>query len=94
MATRFTFDYGCYDEDVSPGKLTYHSLWYTVGSDFGRHGDDWRMAGDLQSADSVIVASEPLSRDAARWVEVPEYSLVSVGVREGRPRVDVRDLDA
>jgi hypothetical protein len=40
-----------------------------------------------------LVASEPLTRDTAAWVEVPEYSMLYATVRKGRPAITIRDLD-
>ena len=41
---------------------------------------------------AILVASEPLTRDTAAWVEVPEYSLFQATIRGGRPAVSLRDL--
>jgi glutamine amidotransferase len=56
------------------------SLWYTVGDEFA-HGD----------ADSVLIASEPLTRDTSGWLEVPEYTMLTADLAPGR--LDVRTLD-
>ena len=44
------------------------------------------------SATSILVASEPLTRDTAAWVEVPEYGLFQATIRKKRPVVSIRDL--
>jgi glutamine amidotransferase len=93
VATRFTFDFGCYDGRPRESDLTYHSLWYTAGSAYGDYGGEWRMGGGLDAADSVLLASEPLTADTSRWVEVPEYSLLTVTREAGRISVATRDLD-
>ena len=49
--------------------------------------------GGAERADSILVASEPLTRDIASWVEVPEYGVLHAEMRDGRPRVSVRLLD-
>ena len=42
------------------------------------------MVGGASRSDSVIVSSEPLTRDVSTWVEVPEYSLLAVGPAGGK----------
>ena len=51
------------------------------------------MTGGAEEADSILVASEPLTRDVASWVEVPEYSVLHARMRDGRPDVSVRYID-
>ena len=96
-AVRYCFDFGRYateDPDrVHEANLHYLSLWYTLGRDYGLHGDEWRMTGDAAQADSILVASEPLTKDVASWVELPEYGLLTAGLDRGRPTVAVRYLD-
>jgi glutamine amidotransferase len=94
-AARYTFDFGCYPPDPAeflPGHLAYYSLWYTCGRDYGLHDGEWRMAGGSENATSVLVASEPLTKDTAAWVELPEYSILHASVRRGRPTISIRDL--
>jgi glutamine amidotransferase len=96
VGVRFTFDFGCYPDDpnlVHEANLRYLSAWYTLGSRYGFSDGEWKMIGGTRSADSVIVASEPLTRDASTWLEVPEYSLVHVDTAAGRPRVETVELD-
>ena len=96
-AVRYCFDFGCYATDdaarVHEANLNFLSLWYTLGRDYGLHDGEWRMAGGAASADSIIVASEPLTRDTSRWVEVPEYSALHASLDGGAPVVTVRYLD-
>ncbi len=96
-AVRYCFDFGCYrtgdPSQVHEANLNFLSLWYTLGSDYGLHEGEWRMAGGAAQADSIIVASEPLSRDTASWVELPEYGALFAERAEGRTRVTVRLLD-
>ena len=47
----------------------------------------------LERADSILVASEPLTRDTSSWVELPEYGALFAEVRAGRPRLSLRLLD-
>jgi glutamine amidotransferase len=96
-ALRYCFDFGCYrTEDaarVHEANLSFLSLWYTLGHDYGLHDAEWKMTGGAEHADSILVASEPLTRDTASWVELPEYGALFAETRNGRPRVSVRLLD-
>ncbi len=101
-AVRYCFDFGCYatadPARVHEANLNYLSLWYTLGRDYGAHDDghgsaEWRMTGGPEHADSIIVASEPLTRDTSTWVEVPEYAVLHAMLVEGSPQVTVRYLD-
>ena len=78
VATRFAFDFGRFDTAPFQGGIDYLSQWYTFGRDYGLHDGEWKMVGGAQSANSVLVASEPLTHDTATWVEVPEYSALLV----------------
>jgi predicted glutamine amidotransferase len=96
-AARYCFDFGCYGTD-DPARLRepnngFLSLWYTVGRGYGLHDGEWKMTGGAQYADSILIASEPLTRDVASWVEVPEYSVLHAEIRDGRPRVAIHYLD-
>ena len=93
VATRFTFDFGRYDKKPLQGAAEYLSQWYTLGRDYGLHDGDWKMTGGAANADSVIVASEPLTRDLSTWVEVPEYSALVVHSDGDRRRAEVVALD-
>ena len=95
-AVRYCFDFGRYDtaaQRVHEANLNFLSLWYTTGHDYGLHDGEWKMTGGAGNADSILIASEPLTRDVAAWVEVPEYSLLHAEVREGRPAVTLHYLD-
>jgi len=96
-ALRFCFDFGCYrTEDpakVHEANLSFLSLWYTLGHDYALHDGEWKMTGGCENADSIVVASEPLTKDTASWVELPEYGALFAEIRQGRPRVSVRLLD-
>ena len=78
---------------VHEANFNYLSLWYTAGRDYGLHDGEWKMTGGAANADSILVASEPLTRDVASWVEVPEYSILHVQIRNGRPVVTLHYLD-
>ena len=96
-ALRYCFDFGCYrtadPAKVHEANLTFLSLWYTLGRDYSLHDGEWKMTGGAENADSIIIASEPLTKDTSAWVELPEYGALFAEVRNGRPRVAVRLLD-
>lgn len=96
-AVRYCFDFGRFATDdparVHEANLSFLSLWYTLGRDYGLHDGEWKMTGGAEGARSILVASEPLTRDVASWVEVPEYSVLHAGLRDGRPEVTLRFLD-
>ena len=97
VATRYCFDFGCYGtEDASrvhEANVNFLSLWYTLGRDYALHDGEWKMTGGAENADSIIVASEPLTKDIAAWVELPEYGALFAEIRGGRPSVTLRLLD-
>jgi predicted glutamine amidotransferase len=69
VATRFTYDFGCYGDSVHEGHLRYYSQWFTVGRDYDFHDGEWKMIGGAANADSILVASEPLTVDTSTWLE-------------------------
>jgi glutamine amidotransferase len=97
VAARFTFDYGCYPvespEKVHEMQLRYLSLWYTAGASYGFSDGEWKMRGGFAGAKSVMVASEPLTRDLSTWVEVPAYGMIYVEPRETSARISSLDID-
>ena len=96
-ALRYCFDFGRYRTDsverVHEANLSFLSLWYTLGRDYALHGNEWQMTGGAERADSILVASEPLTRDTSSWVELPEYGALFAEIRDGRPHVSVKLLD-
>jgi len=96
-AVRYCFDFGCYATDdparLHEANLNYLSLWYTAGRNYGLHDGEWKMTGGSENADSILVASEPLTRDTAAWVEVPEYSMLHAELTDGHPDIRVHELD-
>jgi len=96
-AVRYCFDFGCYRTDdaarVHEANLTFLSLWYTLGRDYRLHDGEWKMGGGAEHAQSILVASEPLTRDTSAWVELPEYGALFAELRGGRPYVSIRLLD-
>lgn len=98
VALRYTLDFGCYATDdpgaVHEANLRYLSLWYTLGERYGLVDGEWQMSGDPESTTSVLLASEPLTRDITGWIEVPEYTVLVVDNRgEGAPRIHTVDVD-
>jgi len=94
VATRFSFDYGWYppEDEMLETDLPFVSLWYALGGEYANGDGGWEMtAGD--PARSVIIASEPLTTDAASWFEVPEYSMLTAELDPGGLRFETRDLD-
>jgi len=96
-AVRYCFDFGCYPTAdparIHEANLAYLSLWYTAGRDYGLHDGEWKMTGGVENADSILIASEPLTRDTAAWVEVPEYGMMHAELNNGRPVVTLACLD-
>jgi predicted glutamine amidotransferase len=96
-AVRYCFDFGCYrTEDaarVHEANLSYLSLWYTLGRDYGLHDGEWKMTGGAEHADSILVASEPLTRETSAWVELPEYGVLFAELRQGRPAISIQLFD-
>ena len=96
-SVRFCFDFGCYPitnpGSVHEASLNYVSLWYTSGGKYGFYDDEWQMIGGPGVADSIMVASEPLTKDAARWLEVPEYSILHAQWRNGSTETNTYYVD-
>ena len=88
VGVRFTFDFGRFDAPPFQGGIDYLSLWYTYGARYGLSDAEWKMTGGPGPA--TIIASEPLTRDVATWVEVPEYSALLV--EDGKRRVVALDI--
>jgi glutamine amidotransferase len=93
VATRYTFDYGCYPDDPLTINLIYPSLWYTLGREYGYRDGEWKMIGRIGNYDSVIIASEPLTRDVSTWLELPEYSMLCVSMDRGGRAITTKALD-
>ncbi len=93
IATRYTYDFGCYPAKLAQHYLNFHSLWYTLGERFGLHDAEWGMRSSNDHR-SLLVASEPLSKDTSTWIEVPEYTLIAAHkAKDGGVTLDVHDLD-
>jgi glutamine amidotransferase len=101
-ALRYCFDFGRYEieavkresvQGVHQANFNFLSLWYTLGRDYALHGNEWTMTGGAERADSILVASEPLTRNTSSWVELPEYSALFAEIRDGRPYVSIKLLE-
>src|SRR5262249_46717004 len=79
-AVRYCFDFGCSKTEdparVTEANITFLSLWYPSGREYGHHDGEWKMVGGADAGDSIMIASEPLTRDTTTWLEVPEYSMI------------------
>jgi glutamine amidotransferase len=96
-AVRYCFDFGRYPTSdaarVHEANMNFLSLWYTAGSGYGLNEGEWKMTGGAENADSIIIASEPLTRDVGSWVELPEYSILHAEIRDGKPKVELHYVD-
>jgi glutamine amidotransferase len=95
VATRFTFDYGWYPDDdsffASEREHDYTTLWYTT-SRCDRTATNGCGAGPGPTG-SLLIASEPLTKNTAGWLEAPEYSLlVATPGTEHAVTVELREL--
>ncbi|MCW5606001.1 MAG: class II glutamine amidotransferase, partial [Burkholderiales bacterium] len=97
VGARYCFDFGCYRTDdpalVPEAHFNYYSLWYTTGRQYGHHDGEWKMTGGGDTSDSIMIASEPLTRDTSTWLEVPEYSMIYAEARNDKPVVTTHYLD-
>jgi glutamine amidotransferase len=94
VAVRFSFDYGWYppEDEMLETDLPFVSLWYAIGGEYQARDGDWGMtAGDPPR--SAIIASEPLTTRFSRWLEVPEYSMVTAELTPDGVTLETRDLD-
>ena len=97
IAVRYCFDYGRYPVDnletLNPSQLDYLSLWYTLGREYGNYDGEWQTIGGSATADTVVIASEPLTNDISTWLEVPEYTMLCASASDDSPRVSLHYLD-
>jgi glutamine amidotransferase len=96
IATCFTYDFGCYDGLITNAVLNpeMHSLWYSVGSRFGCFDNQWAMAkeGD-HGYTSMVLASEPLTKDVSSWMELQKYTMLVIDRSDGLIRMTTREID-
>jgi len=95
IATRFAYDYGWYPEEETyyskRRRYDFTSLWCTAGRDYVCRDGEWAMRGG-ERLESVIVASEPITKDSSTWEEVPEYAMMTASLRDGAVEITVREL--
>lgn len=91
VATRFTYDFGRFDQPRMQGAVEFLSQWYTYGDDYRFADGEWKMIG--AGGQSTLVASEPLTRDVSTWIEVPEYAALLVDRESGRTRRRIRPIE-
>ena len=96
-AVRYCFDFGCYPTEdparVHEANLNFLSLWYTSGRAYSQYQGEWKMIGGADTADSILFASEPLTKDTSTWLEVPEYSMIYADTSGGAPTVEIHYLN-
>jgi glutamine amidotransferase len=94
VATRFSFDYGWYPEGdtMLETDLPFVSLWYTLGEEYRQRDGEWQM-GASEHPKSLLIASEPLTTDTSRWLEAPEYSILTATLVNGGLRTEIADFD-
>jgi glutamine amidotransferase len=96
IATCFTYDFGCYDGLITNAVLNpeMHSLWYSVGSRFGCFDSQWTMATEVNKGyTSMVLASEPLTKDVSSWVELQKYTMLVIDRSDGLIRMSTREID-
>lgn len=62
-------------------KTPPESLYTIQGSHLKWESDMPRMGKATQSKESVIIASEPLTKDISNWKEVPSNSMLTLNIR-------------
>ena len=96
IVTRFSFDYGWYppeDPAFLEWDLAYLSLGYPLGDEYLERGGEWMMTPAEGGPRSLILASEPLTKDVSTWLEVPEYSMLTAWIKDDGLRFQALDLD-
>ena len=95
VATRFAYDYGWYPEEETyysrRRRYDFTSLWCTAGRDYVCREGEWIMRGG-ERLESVIVASEPITKDSSTWVEVPAYAMMTASLQDGAVEITAREL--
>lgn len=93
---RYTFDFGCYAtadaRKLHEANMRFLSMWFTVGHHYEQVDGEWQMMGGAENADSMILSSEPLTRDTSWWLEVPEYFAL-IAQRQDKLRVSMAPIE-
>jgi predicted glutamine amidotransferase len=73
---------------------TFLGIWYTTGKAYRLQDGEWKMIkGPVEAGRSLLISSEPLTRDASTWLEVPEYSALMSTPGAGNQHLRVKYLD-
>lgn len=93
IIARFVYDFGNYTQALYSTQLYYHSLWYTYGDSYVEKETEYAMQPGKNT--SVLFASEPLTTNTTGWLEVPEYSIISVERQAKQQlRMHIEDIPA
>ena len=91
ITTRYVFDYGRIHPNQGEPQDSYQSMWYTLGHEFQPYQDDYQMSkGPIQS---LIVSSEPLTKNTTSWLQVPSYSMLYASQVNGQIQYSIIELD-
>lgn len=91
IATRFVLDFGCFLGDYKVDHLSYQSLWYTFGAEYGHSEGEYKMIGGEKNS-SIMIASEPITQDVTTWIEVPEYAMISAQLKNDCIQIAIEDI--
>ena len=83
-------------EDGAPSITDTNDIRIRIPSGFNMTwdiSDTTATIGGAAAADSVMVASEPLTSDVTKWLEVPEYAMLHTERQQGRPITEIHYLD-
>jgi len=89
VAVRFYFNYGIASKEIDPAHLVYHSMWFAYGHRYQEINGEYQMTVGNQS---LIIASEPLTKDTTSWIQVPQYSLMTVEKINGELSISTEDI--
>jgi glutamine amidotransferase len=96
IATCFTYDFGCYEGLINQAILSpeMHSVWYSIGNKFGCFDGQWTM-GTAEGCQptSMVLASEPLTKDFSTWVELQKYTMLVVDRVDDIINMSTREID-
>lgn len=90
VALRYYYDFGIYSDLVDSAHLVYHSMWFTFGHRYKMVGGEFQMTKGGRN--SLILASEPLTKDTTSWLQVPQYSLMSVQDHNGSLSINTEEV--
>lgn len=93
LCLRFVFDYGHFKPNPERSGSYYTSLWFTFGYEYKATEDSFSMSLGEKNIESIIIASEPLTLDPSTWLELPEYTLLTVEKTANRLIVCNYDID-